>query len=204
LAENGRDGCARLRDVEESTNGIALTAHLEGVVYRRQDCLGFLRRLLIEVIDIPVWFALNVLVCFTVWIAVGAPEDDRSMSNILIGSMLSTALLYFVLLKHSRFRTLGYVVAGARIVNLQGGKPSLVSLFVRMLFGFIGPMNVLVDLFWITSDTHRQALRDKFARTYVVRQNAAPSGRGRIAFPRYSIFGANFLFQEVRLERPAQ
>ena len=111
---------------------------------------------------------------------------------------------YFVLLKGSRFRTAGYLLAGARIVNMRGERPSRVSLSIRLLFAVFGPVNLLFDLFWIPSDPHRQALRDKFAHTYVVRQEALPAGNGPIGYSQYTILGGSFLFQEVRIPSAAR
>ncbi len=106
---------------------------------------------------------------------------------------------YFVLLKRSRYRTLGYVMAGARVVNLQGERPSILSLVGRLLFVAGGPANFLIDLLWISSDPSRQAIRDKFAHTYVVRKTATPEGSGRIVYRTYNMLGTTFLFQEVQM-----
>jgi len=108
------------------------------------------------------------------------------------------AFAYFVLLKRSRFRTLGYKLCGARIVNLQGDRPSVYSLTIRLLFAVFGPLNLLLDLIWIPTDECRQALRDKFAHTYVVRFNAAPEGRGTVVYTTYFILGWAFLFPEIK------
>jgi len=107
-----------------------------------------------------------------------------------------------VLLKRSKFRTVGYVVAGAKIVNLKGERPSILSLFGRLLFAFVGPLNALIDLFWLTGDVDRQALRDKFASTYVVKRNAIPAGTGTIVFRTYMFWGMTFLFKEVKRGAP--
>jgi hypothetical protein len=65
------------------------------------------------------------------------------------------------------------------------------------LFVLLGPLNWLIDLGWLSGDRHRQSLRDKFAQTYVIRQQTHPAGRGPIVFSHYDIFGFSFLFQEV-------
>jgi uncharacterized RDD family membrane protein YckC len=104
---------------------------------------------------------------------------------------------YFVLLKGSPYRTLGYVVAGARIVNLKGERPGLGSLAFRLMFVIVGPMNALLDVLWLTGDVDRQALRDKFASTYVVRKDALPAGTGPVRFGTYTFWGMTFPFREV-------
>jgi hypothetical protein len=65
------------------------------------------------------------------------------------------------------------------------------------MFGLLGPLNWLLDLVWLSSDAHRQALRDKFANTYVVKVQAQPAGRGKIVFRSYEILFYNCLFREV-------
>ena len=57
---------------------------------------------------------------------------------------------------------------------------------------------MLIDIVWGTSDEHRQALRDTFAQIYVILGGAVLTGQGAIVYTPYTIFGANFLFAEVR------
>jgi hypothetical protein len=64
-------------------------------------------------------------------------------------------------------------------------------------------MNWLLDLFWLSGDPHRQALRDKFAQTYVVKRTAIPVGAGKLVFRFYEIFGCNFIFREVEVSTTA-
>ena len=119
--------------------------------------------------------------------------------------LLSCALVwfgYFVLLKGSRFRTLGYVIAAAQIVSLKGERPSILSLTGRLLFALAGPLNFFLDILWLTGDGDRQALRDKFAGTYVVRRHSRPAGVGTIVLRTYMFSGMTFLFKEVRRAAP--
>lgn len=97
----------------------------------------------------------------------------------------------------------GYRLGRVKIVGLDGQAPSSKSLIWRALFGLIGLLYFLhlfelfnymralfgvlaplsyLDLIWLLNDTHRQALRDKFAGTYVVKKDAQPAGKGRIVF----------------------
>jgi hypothetical protein len=82
---------------------------------------------------------------------------------------------------------------------MDGQRPGLLALTVRMLFMIFGPINYLVDLAWISGDQHRQAFRDKLANTYVVRRLAAPIGTGRLTHRYYLILGYNFLFREIEV-----
>ena len=151
---------------------------------------------MVDVID------FTLLLVVVVAIALGAPRilpnGEQAIPHVFFWSGIALGFLYLVLLKHSRFRTLGYLVGGIRIVSIQGQRPSIWSLTIRALFAFFGPLNMLIDILWLTSDERRQALRDKFAHTYVIRNRAIPVGKGAIAYVPYTIFGANFVFAEVR------
>jgi uncharacterized RDD family membrane protein YckC len=169
-------------------------SNLEGVYYRRDDYAGVWRRLLIEVIDTIVAIAISVGV--SVLLLAFLPEDLLGWT--ILSAWIIIWFVYFVILKRTRFRTLGYIIGGVRIVNLQGDNPGLTPLSIRLIFAILGPFNTLIDLFWIPGDGRRQALRDKFANTYVIRKDALPAGQGRVVYARYSIMAWNFLFQEVR------
>ena len=170
-----------------------------GVYYRLSDYVSVSRRLLIDFIDVPTALALSALVIMAARTVLGESGEAPGITLLLgVGVWFG----YFVLLKRSRFRTLGYVVMGARIVDLKGGQPSILSLLGRLLFAFIGPLNALVDLFWLTGDANRQAIRDKFAGTYVIRLGATPAGTGQIRTRTYMFWGMTFLFREVRSGAP--
>jgi len=167
-----------------------------GVFFRREDYAGFWLRILVDVIDI----AVAVLVLAAVFsVAFFASRDDRVVARISVVGGVGVWLSYFVFLKYFGSRTVGYRLCRVRLVNLQGLPPSLWAVFTRGLFAAIGPMNVVVDLIWLSSDPHRQALRDKVAHTYVVRRLAQPCGAGVISYSRYTILGSNFVFPEVRV-----
>jgi uncharacterized RDD family membrane protein YckC len=170
-----------------------------GVYYRREDYLGVARRLLIDLVDFPVAILLALMVVGAMWALMPHPGNWRGVRLLLCGAVWFG---YFVLLKRSRFRTLGYVVAGAQIVNMKGERPSILSLTGRLLFALAGPLNFVFDILWLTGDTDRQAFRDKFAGTYVVRRNARPAGVGTIVLRTYMFSGMTFLFKEVRRAAP--
>lgn len=130
-----------------------------GVYYDRKDYLGITRRLLIDIIDIPFALALSALVV----VAARALLDDAEGPGITLLLCGAVWFVYFVLLKRSRLRTVGYMVLRAQIVDLKGQQPSILSMLARLFFAFVGPLNALVDLFWITGDANGQAIRDKFS-----------------------------------------
>lgn len=168
----------------------------QGVYYSRNDYAGFWRRLVVDLID----FTLLIVVLITIAIGVALilPPGEQALPHLLFWSAIALGFVYLVLLKRSRFRTLGYLVGGIRIVNIHGERPSIWSLAIRALFAVFGPFNMLIDVMWITTDERRQALRDKFAHTYVILDRAVPLGDGAIVYATYTILGWNFLFAEVR------
>ena len=167
-----------------------------GVVFRRGDCASFWIRLLVDVIDIVVAgiAVLVILIPLFLW----PPDDARVQVRVFFFVVLGVWLIYFVFLKYFS-RTVGYRLCRVRLVNLQGQPPTLWEVFTRSMFAVIGPANLVVDLVWLSGDPLRQALRDKFAHTYVVRGNAEPSATGSIEYSRYTVMGINLLFQEVRV-----
>jgi len=168
----------------------------EGVYYDRRDYAGFWRRLAVDAIDFPVLFILVVLVS-AVLISI-FPNPEAASPHILFWSGVVISFLYLVVLKRSSLRTLGYRLGRVRIVGLQGERPSIWQLTLRAIFVFLGPLSMVVDVLWLTSDSHRQALRDKFAHTYVIRSQAVPVGHGPVVHATYTILGTGFLFAEVR------
>jgi uncharacterized RDD family membrane protein YckC len=170
----------------------------EGVYYPKEAYAGFLLRLMVELIDIVLASALCFL--FAIGLVVGPFRIEPFtplFGDVLLTGWIFIWFAYFVPLKGSRLNTLGYRIGKIRIVNLQGNPPSLYSLTLRLMFAIIGPLNILLDLIWLTSDPNRQALRDKFAHTYVIKRDAQVAGRGKIVYQRFSIFGWNLLFPEV-------
>lgn len=90
---------------------------------------------------------------------------------------------YFVVLKRTKAGTVGYLVYGVRILGLDGRPARLRSLMFRTLFAVLGPL-AGIESVWIASDPHRQALRDKFAQTYVLRGKPCPlSKQPRQCYP---------------------
>jgi hypothetical protein len=78
--------------------------------------------------------------------------------------------------------------------------PGYGALTLRLMFAMLGPLNWVIDLAWLSSDPHRQAIRDKFAATYVVRGTAVPAGSGKIIYRQYDIASYNCLFREVEAD----
>src|SRR5437763_1912749 len=97
------------------------------VYYAAEDHVHLGRRLLIDLID---GFLLGCLWLFTLialFIANPSPETSRT---IFWSAILGSTLFYLVLLKYFA-RTLGYLICDARVVNLQGKRPSILALALR-------------------------------------------------------------------------
>jgi uncharacterized RDD family membrane protein YckC len=161
------------------------------------DYAGFWRRLAVQLVD-GVVMAVVLLVVSTTVILLDPAEDlgDATVA-VLISCWAVLIYGYFVVLKRSRVSTVGYRLAGVRIVDAYGRPPALGAMTLRLSFGLLGPLNVMLDMFWIPSGRHRQALRDTFARTYVVKARAEPAGPARVVLRTYHVAGASFVCSDV-------
>lgn len=170
-----------------------------GVYFRREDYAGFWRRLAIELIDGFIAGNLWIALFFILYSYLPSEfTTSRQGQNWLrAGSFVVVGLGYFVLLRRSRLRTVGYRLFRVRIINLQGDRPDIFALAIRLVFSVFGPGNLLLDRFWIPSERARQALRDKFAHTYVIKADAVPVGRGPIVYAQYHFNAMTHLFPEV-------
>jgi uncharacterized RDD family membrane protein YckC len=164
-----------------------------GVYFRREDYASFWLRVLVDVTDFLVFVALCAVLTIP---GMAIAPFNRTTMNLTLLIYVTIAFCYFVVLKRSRFRTLGYRLCRVRIVALNGQPPGHGALILRLMFGALAPLNWL-DLIWLSSDIHRQALRDKFANTYVVKANAQAAGQGKVVFQYYFIALYNCLFREV-------
>ena len=88
-------------------------------------------------------------------------------------------------------------MTGLEIVNLQGTRPSIFPMTLRLLLWIFGPFNLLVDLCWLGADTEQQSLRDCYSGTYVVRNKAEPIGKGPIHLAYYTGLGMTLTYPRV-------
>src|ERR1043166_6506441 len=137
----------------------------EGCYFRRNDYAPFWRRLIVDFID----FLVVGAVCFAL---AGALFAGLISKDIFLLLCLGLAFCYFVLLKGSRFRTVGYPVGRVRILGLDGGRARVLPLTVRFVSRAFASLSYCIDLLWMSTDEHRKALRDKFAQTSVIRTGA--------------------------------
>lgn len=175
-----------------------------GVYYNINDYASLLKRIIAAGTDTLVLIVFIVIVSI-IWSLIFMPptleiqaEYDWPFNPAYIFCFyLLNAYLYLAILKRSAIRTFGYRITKIKIVNMKGKRPSLLQMTWRFLLIF-GPIHILVDLFWLGGDDDRQALRDKFARTYVVAVDSSPEGSGPFVFANYNFLSFFFIFREVK------
>jgi uncharacterized RDD family membrane protein YckC len=167
----------------------------EGVYFDREDYAGFWLRVLVDIIDITIMLTVSVSCSLLLMTVVSPPRQVASTLFVLWGGLW---FLYFVLLKRTDFGTFGYKLCKVRIVNVRGECPSIAALTLRLMFAVFGPLNTIIDLLWLSGDDNRQALRDKFAQTYVIKRDACPVGDGKLVYSVFDVWGWNLVFREVR------
>lgn len=165
-----------------------------GVVFELDAYAGLLRRIVVIVVDVLVIWLAWIIIASTWYYAIRPGETPYQQAWF---SWLAFLLLYLVVLKGSPVRTIGYRVAGVRIVDWKGRRPGVFRMLFRVLLWMFGPFNALIDFFWLSSDPHRQTLRDKCAGTYVVRSTAKPIGSATRKSARYSLLGLSLIFFEL-------
>jgi uncharacterized RDD family membrane protein YckC len=167
----------------------------EGVYFDREDYAGFWLRVLIDIIDVTVMMVVSVGCSLLIVTVVSTSQQEATALCIIWAGLW---FLYFVLLKRSDFGTLGYKLCKVRIVNMRGKCPSIPALTLRLMFAVFGPLNILIDLIWLSGDDNRQALRDKFAQTYVIKRGASPVGVGKVMYGVFDVWGWHLVFREVK------
>jgi len=112
----------------------------------------------------------------------------------------SISFLYLAVLPATHLGTVGYMVTGVRLVDLQGRQAALWQSTYRFGLLAFGPYDLLADIIWVGGDPNRQCIRDKVARTYMIRRHAVPVGSAPIRYMLYYMFTYNLMFAEV--DRP--
>ena len=163
----------------------------DGVYFAASNYVGLGPRIVILIVDTV---ALGVILSvFTfAWLVLVGTFDGAFQSLAIL-----TMWPYSVPLKRSRFRTLGYRIAGARLVTLSGQRPSLFMMTVRSLLWLITPFNIVLDLIWCGIDEDRQTLRDRYTSMCVVHNDAVPVGTGEIHLTYFTAFGYAYFYPHV-------
>jgi uncharacterized RDD family membrane protein YckC len=154
-----------------------------GVYFAPADYIGFGPRLVILAVD-SVVLLVTLMLLTAIWF-IGFGGGDAMLFYVFC----LVTWLYLVPLKRSRFRTLGYRLTGSRLVTLQGNRPSLFAITMRLGFWGFGPSNLFFDMVWCGIDHEQQTLRDRFTGLCVVRNAAQPVGRAPIHLAYYTAMG---------------
>jgi uncharacterized RDD family membrane protein YckC len=170
----------------------------DGVYFSPGDYAGFVRRVAAGVVDVVALWVIWLALAFAWWLT----EPELSLE----GAFVLACYLYLAPLKASRARTLGYRLAGLRVVDLYGRRPSLARMTLRCLPLMVGAGFWLTDLLWMFGERERRKLTDLLAGTYVVRAGVEAAGNGPVVAAYYDAFGYFLVFGEVRraagAERP--
>jgi len=172
------------------------------VCFDRRDYAGPVRRAIIICIDAVTVIVLSAAVLSGIWSVWPARYRAGDLTLEAVWTMPIVAYFYLAVLKRSRIRTLGYVLTGVRIVNIEGKRPSLLRMTIRMApvfpLQFVAlPWSLLFDLGWMVDEPQRQTLRDKWAGTFVVRRKAVPVGTAPVRYKRIGLGGIFLIFPEV-------
>jgi uncharacterized RDD family membrane protein YckC len=165
-----------------------------GKLYRRSDYPGVLTRIMVDLIDVSTILALCVM---TFIVAYLFTEQERVMNLILFGWVI-LAFGYLGPWKATGFPTLGYFMFRVKIVNSQGNQIDFWQASGRALFLLFGPANYLIDLFWLYGETPRQALRDKFTGTYLIKNNAVLESEGKLVSKVLHVMGYRVQIEEIQ------
>lgn len=169
----------------------------DGVYFAAHDYIGVTRRIFILLIDSLALFIIFYLLALA-WISL-VGEPGRMFTVILVIAVW----IYSVPLKRSKIRTMGYRLAGARLVTLKGHRPSLLMLTFRSVLWMLGPFNLGFDMIWCSVDDERQTLCDRFASICLVKSNAQPIGTGEVHLVYYNALGWTFAYPYVVHPNPA-
>ncbi len=175
-----------------------------GVVYRREDCAGFFRRCLVTGTD-----AFVLLAAAALSIPLGAlwfvfDPQLRGFGPLFFLLWAIFAYVYLAILGPTELGTLGFILAGVKIVDLKGEQPSFLRMTLRFFllgFALLGVIYILLDLLWLGADGCRQTLLDKATGTYLVRKQAEPFLDGVQTMVAYQFFGLSLMFPEVKVRR---
>lgn len=166
-----------------------------GVYYNRSDYASFTKRVIIAFVDLIVILLISVLILYISNFFINNVETYLDFN---FSSFILVSVIYLAFLKRSKYRTLGYIITGVKIVNLKGEKPSIFRMILRVGLLMVGPFELVIDIIWLTSEMTRQTLRDKYVGTYVINQNANPEGYVKLQNVSLGVMGWNLSYREIK------
>jgi len=166
-----------------------------GVFFETKDYANLFQRTLIMVIDLAVLLAVAAIIGW-LWPWYNYEIEEFHPAFFIV--ILTLSYIYLSILKPSKYRTLGYIATGVKIVDLKGEKPAFLTMTARFVFLLFGPLAMIVDILWLTGEPTRQTLRDKYVGTYVIKKNARPIGKGNQRYVSLNFMGWNLMLREVQ------
>lgn len=172
------------------------------VYFAREDYAGFWRRAIIACVDLVAVLLISfavVIAAAAVWLALYPEGPDLPPALLLLFPL--TVFVYLTIVKRSRIGSLGFLLTGVRIVDVEGKRPSLLRMTARFFWLLPLPLGLLLDLGWLLEEPARQTLRDKWAGTFVVKRKARPIGWAPITFKRICLVGVQLIVPEIDTSR---
>ncbi|MBN2133315.1 MAG: RDD family protein [Sedimentisphaerales bacterium] len=182
-----------------STNGGKENGPMRTAVrFADRDYAGLFRRIIIACVDLATVLLICGAALGAVWYVwfLARPQSEHPPGGTLWLVPLTT-YLYLTLVKRSRLGSLGLLVTGTRIVDVEGRRPSLLRMTARLFWLLPLPLGLLLDLGWLLEEPARQTLRDKWAGTFVVRRRARPIGRAPLTYHRICLVGIQLIVPEL-------
>ncbi len=170
----------------------------KGIYFNKKDYAGFWLRLGSWLVDSVVIVLFVSLVWFLVYNTI---DDPFIMLRVTFFSSLLFMYFYLAIVKASRFGTVGYKIFSIKVVDLFGKKPNWHTMLLRFFLIFIGPFTFITDILWLTGESSKQTLRDKYAGTYVVKSNATPEGDGTLNNVSLHFMGWNLSLKEIEIKK---
>ncbi|QDV91406.1 RDD family protein [Phycisphaerae bacterium RAS2] len=175
-----------------------MTNGCDYILFAPSDYAGLSRRLIALVIDLAIVIAgvsgissavAARVVPPDVWQVTNRAERQRKMNEAMRPVQLPTtlgcvafAVIYHVLGRTLRGGTIGYRIAGIRLVDAAGRTPPLAVLFKRFLMAV--PFTLLLGASYssVRRKLRRQTTHDQWSGTWVVRKAAVPIGPAKPAY----------------------
>ena len=170
------------------------------MLYRREDYVGAFRHLLIFVVDSCILYFILFLLAL-----IAIPSGDLLSTDLMpfvLPLWLIHCWVYLAFLKPSRFRSVGYWIADAKIITIYGKPPSPWRMTTRLLWAAMYwlpyfSINIFADLLWTTMNSERQMLRDLMAETRLIRNRAKPIGVGKVSRCLFTGLGITVFYARV-------
>lgn len=186
-----------------------MTSPTEAVYFHPDDYATAGRRIAAFILDHVLLFGLLLGICLVlmVWAMVEHPlpaelsdptvdlaERNRisrewMRSEPVIGKFvlgfygwLFLGVLYYTVVRRLRGGTLGYRLAGIRLVDATGNPPSLGVLAKRFVLAVIATLPLGASYALCARTSRRQSFHDRWCGTWLVRKRAVPAGRAVVAF----------------------